>query len=179
MYKFDQLKTLARKYNQTTDESLLWKDIMLVLECTEKQAKKYALTHCNSFSFWMCLFVNDKTVLTYEEFFRKGIECEQITEKGYINDKEKLCKYIGVNFKIKFITDYSEILKPKDLIDDGIYQLRIYTGRDLLGGRKNHFMACINRMGVLFLFDTMNRGQGVLASKEITEKQFEKLMDMN
>ena len=40
-------------------------------------------------------------------------------------------------------------------------------------------MACLNRMGVLFLFDTMNRGQGVLASKEITEKQFEKLMDMN
>jgi hypothetical protein len=34
-------------------------------------------------------------------------------------------------------------------------------------------------MGALFLFDTMNRGVGVLAFKEIKEKQFEKLLDMN
>jgi len=35
------------------------------------------------------------------------------------------------------------------------------------------------KMGALFLFDTMNRGVGVLAFKEIKEKQFEKLLDMN
>ena len=70
-------------------------------------------------------------------------------------------------------------INPTELKPDGVYQLRICTGRTLTGKRKKHFIICMVKMGALFLFDTMNRGVGVLASKEIKEKQFEKLLDMN
>ena len=180
MDKFEILQSIARQYNQMSDDSLLWKDIMLVLDCTEKQAKKYALSHCNSVSFWMGLFITDKICINYDEYFKIGYESGTIKADGYITDKPALCEKLGVkNFKLNFIEDYNQIINPTKLKHDGVYQLRIYTGRTLTGKRKNHFIICMMKMGALFLFDTMNRGVGVLAFEKIKEKQFEKLLDMN
>ena len=180
MYKFEILQSMAKKYNQASNDSLLWKDIMLVLDCTEKQAKKYALSHCNSVSFWMGLFITDKICINYDEYFKIGYESGYIKENGYITDKPALCEKLGVkNFELNFIEDYRKIINPINLKDNGVYQLRLYTGRTLTGKRKNHFIICMMKMGALFLFDTMDRGVGVLAFKAIKEKQFEKLLDMN
>ena len=121
MYKFEILQGMAKKYNQVNDDSLLWKDIMLVLDCTEKQAKKYALSHCNSVSFWMGLFITDKICINYDEYFKIGFESGYIKENGYITDKPALCGKLGVkNFKLNFIEDYNEI---KGLSNEAVQKL--------------------------------------------------------
>ena len=95
MDKFEILRGMARRYNQVNEDSLLWKDIMLVLDCTEKQAKKYALSHCNSVSFWMGLFITDKICINYDEYFKIGYESGIMVADGYLSDKPAFCVVFG------------------------------------------------------------------------------------
>ena len=177
--KVKLIESIARDYNQHMDSSMLWQDIKAVLECSDKAAKKYALTHCNSVSWYMILFAHGLITISYHEYFRIGLDSKTITDKGFINDKPALCKALGFDYDLKFATDkWIDIIAPSRLDENKLYQIRIYTGRNLLGKKKQHFIAAAIVNGLFRVYDTGSRGIGVSAAKAITEKQFEKALEV-
>lgn len=177
--KVKLLESIIKDYNQHTDDSMLWQDIKAVLGCSDKEAKKFALTHCNSVSWYAILFTHGLITISYQEYFKIGLGSGTITDKGFINDKPALCKEFGFDYDLKFATDkWIDITAPSRLDENKLYQIRICTGRNLLGKKKQHFIAAAILNGLFRIYDTGDRGIGVSAVKAITEKQFEKAIEV-
>jgi hypothetical protein len=174
---FQALKTLALQHNQFGDHSLLWKAIKKTLNCADDKAKELAATHCNAFSWFAILMALEKINLVYEDYFRIGLDSGSMDKKGNISDKPKLCKALGFEYELDFVDiSWEDAITPGKLDPKKLYQLRICTGRDYLGRKKNHFIAMCIQGGLLYIFDTGSRGVGVLASIIIKENQVEKIL---
>ena len=168
------LEILAEDYNQKED-SYLNRTIQDVFDCSYKKAKKLARTYCNCISFYMCLFASDLIDISFFEYLEIGYNQKvfsggkwrnNITQKGYIYDKEKLCEKMGVNFEMEIMRDYATFENPEMLNQNSIYQVRIKTGL-----RSKHFMACAIHEGKFITFDTWG-------GKKVTRKNFDALIEV-
>ena len=174
--KIIQLKAIAERYNQKSKDSLLWRDIQTVFDCSDRKAKKLAKTYCNCISFYMCLYASDLIDISFSEYLETGYNQKvffggkwrnhNITEKGYIYDKEKLCKKLGVDFDLFIIRDKELFFDPSSLNENSIYQVRIKTGFG-----SNHFMSCLIDDGEFKVFDTWG-------GKEVTDKNFDAVIEV-
>lgn len=177
------LQSIADRYNQQSDDSLLWKDIQTVLSCTESQAKKYALSHCNSLSFYMGLFADDYIHTDYAEYFKIGYDAKLIDKNGWIGDKKKLCSLLGYdNFPQKMIRKWDDILSMTGIEPEKKYQVRIKTSWNKLKFKwNNHFMICdiTPENGLLTIYDTWDEEyNGVSIFKKVNEKNFDAMMEV-
>jgi len=176
--KITLLSSMAERYNQKSKDSILWREIQFVFDCSERKAKRLAKTYCNCISFYMCLFASDLIDISFSEYLEIGYNQKvffggkwrnhNITEKGYIYDKEKLCKKLGVDFDLFIIRDYSFFIDPEgwQLNQNSIYQVRIKTGF-----WSKHFMSCLIDDGEFKVFDTWG-------GKKVTDKNFEALIEV-
>jgi len=178
----DRMRDIAENFNQVSDDSLLWRTIQIVLECKESYAKKMARSHCNSLSFYGCLFAQGFINISYQEFFEKGYEQKVWTKKGkipniqdngFINDKNLLCKELGVDYDYTehMIKDFNELANCKE---GKAYQIRISTG--ILS---KHFLMAAVKNKVLNIYDTWDKKYiDVDAYKKVNKKNFEVLMEV-
>lgn len=178
----DKMIDIAKNYNQVSNDSTLWRTIQVVLGCKEDYAKKMARSHCNSLSFYGCLYSRGFINISYQGFFEKGQEQKVWTKKGkvpniqdngYINDKVILCKGLGVDYDYTkhMIKDFSELANCKE---NKAYQIRISTG--ILS---KHFLMAAIKNNVLNIYDTWDYDYiDVDAYKKVTKKNFEVLMEV-
>ena len=166
--KIDALNMIALNYLQFSP-SQLWADIMEVLECSRDYARAMAASHCNMVSTWALIFVQEKTEMSYAEFFRWCLDKKYCDNYGFLKiEKDKLLKELGVDFELKYNYDH-KILSDASGIKNGFYQMRI----------DGHFMACYVINNKLYLADTALRGQGVEAGKKIKISEYKWLLDFN
>lgn len=166
--KIDALNMTTLNYLQFSP-SELWIDIADVMQCTKDYAKYLAESHCNTVSTWALIFVQEKTEMSYAEFFKWCLESNYCDQYGYLKkDKDVILKKLGIDFELKYYYDYSLLSNAKDL-KDGFYQMRI----------QGHFMACYVHNNKVYLSDTASRGQGTLAEKVIKKSEFLWLLDFN
>lgn len=166
--KIDALNMTALNYMQFSP-SQLWGDIMEVLECSRDYARAMAASHCNMVSTWALIFVQEKTEMSYADFFKWCLESNYCDQYGYLKiGKGQLLKKLGIDFEVEYYYDYNLLSNAKGL-KDGFYQMRI----------QGHFMACYVHNNKVYLSDTASRGQGTLAEKVIKKSEFLWLLDFN
>lgn len=157
-------------------KSLLFADIIKVLECTQAMAEKFASTHCNMVSFWALNYSQGKTKMGYADFFENMLENNYCNKEGFIKvGKNVVCSQIfGFDFKIEYFEDYEDVLKPliKLKVEDG-YQVKMKA--DTSGF---HFMSAYvdKESGLLMGSDTSYRGTPFVLAEKIKQKNFVWLM---
>ena len=158
MKSLEEMTEYVKANNQFKNDSDLWKVIMNVLKCSDVQAKKYATTHCNSFSFHAVLFAEEYISITYQDFFSWGYTNGAINEFGFLRwEKDDILKVLCSDVKIKAYV-------PTNFLPNGWYQLKIENNHG------THFMlAYMKAEHGLLIFDTGRRGVCVKAKYHLFE----------
>ena len=160
--------------NQFKEPTLLFGAIQSVLKCDMEIAKQKAATHCNLFSSYSPLRSKGLYNAEYSEFFAAVLKSGYVNDKGYISDKAKMYKSVGLDLPLTTFRDYEDILDPSVKLDQNkFYQVKIKG--DTSG---DHFMACYIKSGILYLSDTSYRGIGVKATDFINDKNFQKITEV-
>ena len=156
MISIDYMADYIEKNNQFKDNSDLWKTIQTVMNCSVKQAKQYATTHCNSFSFYCCLFACEFISMTYEEFFMWGKKTGAVNKYGYVDwEKDRILDELCPGVIIKEYT-------VNNFLHEGVYQVKIVNSHG------THFMfGYFTVKDGLLIYDTSNRGIGVRAKENL------------
>lgn len=165
----DKLNRLVESHNQFKDSSELWKDIQIVTECSDKQAKKWAGEHCNMVSFWMMINARNILEIDYPSYFRTCLDQGFCREDGYMfKTKDIVMAHWGIDFKRVYHESWDSIEDPSELDEDKLYQLKI----------KGHYMSAYIEDGEFKLSDTSSRGIGVPVMDVIKKKQFIWIMEV-
>jgi len=154
-------------------QSLLFPEIDKALNCGIVQAEKLASTACNMLSMFAPIKTKELFDGGYSEFFRLMLDEEICNQKGFISDKVKMMKVLKIDSTLETFRDYDVILNPEKLNPDKFYQVKIFG--DTSG---DHFMGCYVKENVLYLSDTSYRGIDKKATEFITEKNFQKIMEV-
>jgi hypothetical protein len=154
--------------------SMLFPAIKSVLKCDEETAEEKASTHCNLFSSYSPLRAKGIYNSDYVEFFSAVLKSGYVNDKGYISDKPKMYKAIGIETTLEIFREYEDIINPAFRLNpEMFYQVKIKSDS---GG--DHFMACYIKNGILYLSDTSYRGIGVKATDYINQDNFQKITEI-
>jgi len=155
-------------------KSLLFGEIDKALNCGIVQAEKLASTACNMLSTYAPIKAKELFDGGYSEFFRLMLDEEICNQKGFISDKAKMMKVLNIDSTLETFRDYEDILSPGFRLNpDKSYQVKIFG--DTSG---DHFMVCYIKDKELYLSDTSYRGIDKKATDFITEKNFQKIMEV-
>jgi hypothetical protein len=168
----DKLKSIIKRYTQF-EKTDLFNDIKTVLNCDDKTATKYQLTHCNMVSFWAGIKVQGYTDIEYKDFFKLMLDHEFCTESGFFNvGKDKVMEDLfGVDFDLEYYKDFEDVINPFRLDKESLYQMKIDNSM--------HFIICsIDDHNITLIYDSGKRGIGVpaIGSDRINEKYFKWLL---
>lgn len=158
--------------------SELFDDIIKVLECSLDYAEKFASTQCNMVSFWGLNKSQDKTSMSYSDFYDNMLENNFCNKEGKIKvDKDIVCDEIfGYKFELKYFEDYEDVLNPLTRLNmEKGYQLKMKG--DTSGF---HFIACYIDIdtGLLMGVDTSYRGTPFILSEKVTSENFIWLLEV-
>jgi hypothetical protein len=168
------LNQIIDAYPQFKKMSILYDEIVKVLECSLSEAKELAKTHCNMVSFWAILKASGKYDNGYSQFFKHCLRNKFCDEHGFISDKPGILKSLNIESELKTLRDYEDILDPATVLDpEKFYQVKIKA--DTSG---DHFMVCYNEDGIMYLSDTSYRGIGVKATDFINGDNFQKISEV-
>ena len=168
----DKLKQIIKRYNQN-ERSQLFDDIKSVLNCDDKTAEKYALSHCNVLSFWAGIKVQGYTDIEYAEFFKLMLDHEFVTPSGFFSvNKDKIMDDLfGVDFDLEYIKDFEDVINPFRLDKESLYQMKLENSM--------HFIICgVDDHNIMLIYDSGSRGVGVpaIGAARINEKYFKWLL---
>lgn len=166
--------SLVATHPQFKEESLLFDEIQEALGCSKSNAKDYAKTHCNLFSFYAVIRAAGFYNKSYSEFFKFCLDKNFCNAKGFILVlKPVIAEDLEMDLILQQYREYEDILDPFRLNKDRFVQYKIKgntTG--------DHFMGGFISGGQLYLSDTSYRGIGVLAEEHITPKNFQWVMEV-
>jgi len=168
----DKLKQIIKRYNQF-EKTDLFNDIKAVLNCDDKTATKYQLSHCNMVSFWAGIKVQGYTDIDYKDFFKLMLDHEFCTEGGFFNvGKDKVMEDLfGVDFDIEYVKDFEDVINPFRLDKESLYQMKLENSM--------HFIICgVDDHNIMLIYDSGSRGVGVpaIGAARINEKYFKWLL---
>ena len=177
MINRDLFDNIIRDYSQypfKLDDSLLWKAIKQVQNCTDDEAINRAHVHCNSLSFYALCRARGFIEFHYTTWLEKLLRVGYISERGFLNaDKKKIAELFGFekfyppNKKIEYISNYDKAMSISG--EDYGYNIKVYNN----SGKGDHFMGGYVLNGALYISDSSKRGIRVKAAEVIPREKFQ------
>lgn len=125
--------------------------IMQTMDCSEREALKLLLTHCNSIVTYAVLFSLGKITGTYTDFFKNNYKSGAINKYGFIDWEESKFLKAVCNEPTAVIKVYP----PFTSLKETIYKMKINNAYG------THFMGAYYTNGQLYISDPNDRGVGV------------------
>jgi len=177
MINRDLFDNIIRDYSQypfKIDDSLLWKAIKQVQNCTQDEAIERAHVHCNSLSFYALCRARGFIEFYYATWLERLLRVGYISERGFLNaDKKKIAELFGFddryppNKKIEYISNYDTAMSMTG--EDYGYNIKVINN----SGKGDHFMGGYALDGVLYISDSSKRGIRVKAAEVIPREKFQ------
>lgn len=171
---YDNIISEHLQYPDNLDDSLLWKAIKQVQNCTESEAIDRAHVHCNSLSFYALCRSRGFIEFHYTTWLEKLLRVGYISERGFLNaDKKKIADLFGFekfyppNKKIEYISNYDKAMSMTG--EDYGYNIKVYNN----SGKGDHFMGGYVLNGALYISDSSKRGIRVKAAEVIPREKFQ------
>ena len=171
---YDNIISEYLQYPDNLDDSLLWKVIKQVQNCTDDEAIDRAHVHCNSLSFYALCRARGFIEFHYTTWLEKLLRVGYISERGFLNaDKKKIADLFGFekfyppNKKIEYISNYDKAMSMSG--EDYGYNIKVYNN----SGKGDHFMGGYALDGVLYISDSSKRGIRVKAAEVIPREKFQ------
>lgn len=171
---YDNIISEYLQYPDNLNDSLLWKSIKQVQNCTDDEAIDRAHVHCNSLSFYALCRARGFIEFHYTTWLEKLLRVRYISEIGFLNaDKKKIAELFGFeklyppNKKIEYISNYDKAMSISG--EDYGYNIKVYNN----SGKGDHFMGGYALDGVLYISDSSKRGIRVKAAEVISRNKFQ------
>lgn len=170
--KIEILNQTVKSLWQVKKPSLLPAYISEATGCQIVQAEEWAKTHCNTTSLYGILYASLSYHGTYADFFGELLNNNMCRADGYtLKTKKQILDHFEIESELKTFYNYSVLENPAEYLDpEKFYQLRIANG--------GHFTDGYQDDEVLYITDTMNRGNPVKAVDVIIQSEFKWIMEI-